>query len=193
MQARFRSCRSRRRQFAVCSRGSVQWSGPIHGRGETESAPVHLRPPDISARIAKQVVGREPIVADPRGEFLNYVPNQLLGHSVAPGLAGNAHLPEELSCLKCLPQRSSRSLVGRPNRVPGWFECGGPSQPGRRLPSALRVVASDRLSIRRSHAVGGHTPEELPTVLGHAYLGAAQDLVPAKGRFPARVLTSCPA
>jgi hypothetical protein len=35
--------------------------------------------------------GRDPIDADPRGEFFDYVPNQLLGHSVTPS--------EELSCL----------------------------------------------------------------------------------------------
>jgi len=44
-------------------------------------------------------VRREPIVANPRGEFFDYVPNQLLGHSVTPWLARAAHLSEELSCL----------------------------------------------------------------------------------------------
>src|ERR1700730_1846998 len=52
MPARFRSCHLRLRRYVACSRGSAQSFGPTHGRGETESAPVHLRPPDINARMS---------------------------------------------------------------------------------------------------------------------------------------------
>jgi hypothetical protein len=52
MPARVRSCRSQRRQFIACSRGSARSFGPIHGRGGTEPAPVRLRPPDISERMS---------------------------------------------------------------------------------------------------------------------------------------------
>src|SRR5580704_10479366 len=90
------------------------------------------------------------------------------------------------------PHLSNRSTVGRPNPALGWSEYGRPSQLSRRLPSALRVFAGDRSSARRSRAVGGHTPEALLAVLGHAYLGAPGDLVPATARFLARVSTSCP-
>jgi hypothetical protein len=53
--------------------------------------------PTEASTCPTQVVWREPFVADPRGEFLNYVPNQLLGPSVARGPAGTAHFTEELS------------------------------------------------------------------------------------------------
>jgi hypothetical protein len=42
-------------------------------------------------------MGRQSIVADSRSEFFDDVPNQFLGHSVAPGLARAVHLSEELS------------------------------------------------------------------------------------------------
>jgi hypothetical protein len=57
------------------------------------------RGPTEASASSTQVVWREPIVADPRAEFFYDVPNQLRSHAVAPGLAGTAHLSEELSCL----------------------------------------------------------------------------------------------
>jgi len=44
-------------------------------------------------------VGCKSVVADSGGEFLDDVPNQLLGHSLAPGLARATHFSEELSCV----------------------------------------------------------------------------------------------
>jgi hypothetical protein len=49
-------------------------------------------PAEASARPT-QVVWREPVVANVCGEFLHHVPNQFLGHSVAPR---SAHLSEEV-------------------------------------------------------------------------------------------------
>src|ERR1035438_2198444 len=57
MPARFRSCHLRLRRYVACSRGSAQSFGPTHGRGETESAPVHLRPPDINAHVRRRSWG----------------------------------------------------------------------------------------------------------------------------------------
>jgi hypothetical protein len=57
------------------------------------------RGPTEASACSTQVVRRQLIVADPRGEFLNHVPNQLFGDSVAPGLPGTAHFSEEPSAL----------------------------------------------------------------------------------------------
>ena len=57
------------------------------------------RGPTEARACSTQVVRRQLIVPDPRGEFLNHVPNQLFGDSVAPGLPGAAHLSEEPSAL----------------------------------------------------------------------------------------------
>ena len=46
-----------------------------------------------------QVVRCEPLISDPRGEFLHYVPNQFLRDSIAPGPARTAHFSEKLSCV----------------------------------------------------------------------------------------------
>jgi hypothetical protein len=46
-----------------------------------------------------QIMWREPLIAGPRHEFLHYVPNQLLGNSVASRPARAAHLSEKLACL----------------------------------------------------------------------------------------------
>ena len=55
--------------------------------------------PTEAGASSTEVVWREPIVADPHREFLNHVPNQLFGDSVAPRLPGAAHLSEERSSL----------------------------------------------------------------------------------------------
>jgi len=57
------------------------------------------RGPTEASASSTQVVGREPIVADPRRAFFDDVPNQLLSHSVAPRLTGAAHLSKEHSGL----------------------------------------------------------------------------------------------
>ena len=56
---------------------------------------------------------RESIIADPRLEFLDYMPNQLLGHSVAPRLADAANLSEKLSCLNARRQYECITKDGR--------------------------------------------------------------------------------
>ncbi len=192
MPARFRSCRSRRQRLAVCSRGSVQSSGPIHGRGETECAPVRLQRSDSGAR--KFDAGR---VA--RADRCRSAPRILLRRAKPASQSrrcprtsrycspfGRAFLLERPG------QLSSRSTVRRPNPALGWSEYGRPSQLSRRLPSALRVFAGDRSSARRSHVVGGHTPEALLAVLGHAYLGGAPDPGACHNAFPCSSVNQLP-
>ena len=58
--------------------------------------------PTEASACPAQVMGCQPIVADSRSEFFDDVPNQFLGHSVAPGLA---------RAVRCIRYRTTTVLL----------------------------------------------------------------------------------
>ena len=58
---------------------------------------------------------------------------------------------------------------------------------------AWRVAASDRLSVGRSRAAAGHTPQELLAGRDHAYRAASRGPVTARVILLARALANYPA
>lgn len=127
LPARFRFCRSLPRRSAAYCQGNARWSGRRRGQAETGSAPVRLRPPDISGRKfgqrreARASAGRNAFGnADGRPE-LSQIDTLFAATSPATGKAISI-----LAKVTSGNNRISRSLtpVSQQDYIPGRVRCG---------------------------------------------------------------------